>query len=447
MRNGSDEVSKKKPEGPKYDWLTIATFFCKHLGVSDVMNIEPFGKRIPAWLLCTNNVLGVEASTNGAIFDVRGQRTPEEQVVKVTIANSKLSGDPQPKDPFKHPKTEAPLASDLTRVCIYNVACRHYRSNVPLSLAIRLNFYNEPMAELQQTKEQDHMFQAAGAVRGAFTALQPTSPEGKDMSDIPLSKLGFAYLNEFFIRTMALINETNLMNGIIKIPHEVCLAARLPVFRGMPEPNVEATEKLFRSMKIDSQSEEHKAKREEMVNGWKASVYEQYKDAKQVKEFYAIPINHVLAWGYQSEEFASQQGHHAEQFRFTPPNGTEGGCDPVLLYYMIPDTQFDSLLQNFKDTWLGRVDMKSLSEVGFEFVPIPESVSKDVPPEAVQVTGSVSLRAHFTYYSFPALSMDTINNMLAPTLEPGFPPSRDWSVDEVARQVALQEHYEKTNKK
>lgn len=421
----------------RFKWKPVAEFLCKYFGVADAKDIVPFGNLTYAWELTSETTLGTEMTVEDAVFDISDKVPAESQVVARFIQDAKLLDNPQPKRPFEHPITKVPMPSDLERVCIYGITCRHAKSTMPISVGVRLNYYHSSMSELQDTQEQDKVREAAGGIRGLFTMIHRTEPEGKDLSVIPMPTLHFAYQNDFFCRTMMYIDESNLMNGIVVIPPEVCEAAGLPIFKKMPDPDERMISKLLASMKIDPASDAGKEQAEEAREQWRENIKDQCEGAKPITHFYAIPINHVLAWGFHSEEFMMQRGQRAEQFRVELPGG-----DAAVLYFLVGSAFFDTLLEGFRVGWMNKVDKRPLNQVAFEFLPILRDVYPDVPADVTKVMGSFSLRSYFTYCSGPKIGLKTQAG-LAPALCPGFPSCHQWSPDEVARQLAIDKHMER----
>jgi len=126
------------------------------------------------------------------------------------------------------------------------------------------------MDELQQIEEQDKLFEAAGAIKGSYLSVASTPQNGMDIEVAPMPKLGFACANEFFTATMALINEKNLFNGIIEIPNDVCVAAKLPVYKGAPEPSEDFLIDSIKNLSITKSSMQ-------LTDIDKSSAYESYR--------------------------------------------------------------------------------------------------------------------------------------------------------------------------
>jgi len=410
----------------RYDYPVLATWLCGYYNVSDVRFIDPFGAgAVEAWTIPRKTVLGVNCTSHSA--DVDG-------VQRALINAESARGSFQPKEPFIHPVKKEPMVHDMESVAIYNVTCRRYTlvaGNEDCKYDVRLNFYNEHMAKLQETKEQDKMYQAAGATRGAFATLTPThEEEGRDINEIPMPELPFGIQNEQFTKTMMLIDESNLMNGIIKIPHDVCVATRLPVWTGKPpEPDAVMLEKLMKSMRIDTSTDEGKAQRQAYVQEQQEEFMQDAANKPKSEYFYAVPKKHVLAWPYHSEAYLAQFEERVERFRFTHADTKK----LKLLYFLVPATMLEAGIKYFSESFLHKVDRRPITSVGFEFIPR----NKD------NISTKITMRSYFTFYSVPVLSPGTIK-CLAPTLCKDFPLVHNWSEDEIARQISIEQHqYEK----
>jgi hypothetical protein len=426
----------------RFDFNVLATFLCRFYNVSDLRFIRPFGlSAVEAWTIPRKTVLGVNFQASSLYSSLN-----QDGTLTALISKDNIKSSPQPKDPFVHPVKNEPMVHNMDAVTIYNITCRHYslKTNLPeedsIRYAVRLNFYNEHMARLQETKEQDRMYQASGAIRGAFAVLTPTndSPDGKDINEIPMPEMPFGIQNEQFTKTMMLINESNLMNGIIKIPPEVCRAAKLPVWTGAPpEPDERGLEKLMRSMKIDTSTPEGQEKKQSYVKEYQQDFMEGAEGKPKSEYFYAVPKKHVIAWPYHSEAYLAQFEERVERLRFVHPESKK----TKLLYFLVPSSMLEAGVKFFSDAFLNKIDRRPITSVGFEFIP------KNPIPQGGDARVDISLRSYFTYYSVPALSPATIK-CLAPTLCKDFPLVHNWSQDEVERQITIEKHeYEKQHGK
>jgi hypothetical protein len=471
----------------EFEFLPVAQFLCAHFGVSDVNMIRPFKNSVQAWQVMRRVNLGVEvgsvANPKPQVFSFDLSKSGEEQRIECrfnpTSPVCRFLTNPQidPKLAFQHPYTKQPMPMDLSRVSVYNVACRNVWSSQPLNVAARLSWYHTGINKLQNAEEQDKLYEAAGGVRGAFMRIEPTKVDGQDVDSIPLASNNFGCLNEAFTATMALVDESNLMNGIIEIPPSVCIAARLPIYKGAPEPNVKYVDKCMEAlepqsqpplrgdkeevegMEIDTEVDSNAdtlaaadaaakaasaARRANFIENWKAKWETDNAPVhRRTTHFIAIPLTHVLAWPFHSEDFANQFGFHPHMFRFLTPDTKQ----PVVLYFMIGNVDFNTLVAAFRKKWMGLVDVRPLASIGFDLVPETQGNLERIPrnpspsphggeEKPTHAAGVTSLRAYVSYMAPPHLPPAT-RRMLAPTLCPGFPSAQVWAVDANAKQMLL----------
>jgi hypothetical protein len=446
-----DAAEKLKDE--KFDWLTVADFLCRHFNVRDVPFIDPFVKhRVNAWEVLNVTVLGAEINKDLSFYiDPTKKMDFDGQAVNVGLGEENvvnLLTDPQPRQPFIHPNTGKPMPSDLENVYIYSIACRKYSHNLPVSIAPRLNYYPRGMSELQEMQERDGIIKAAGGIGGGFTQLEPTNGESRDLQTVPMPELSFAYQNRYFVRTWSLIDETNIRNGLVVIPPEVCARAGLPLQK---TSKIEAPEDLiltqFKMMKIeDITSEEANKVRQEVNDRHREDVLKGLKNVEPIEFYYAVPINHVLAWGYTSEDYMMERKHCAYKFKYVPPveeNGKNPIPDPIVLFFLVPNTLIEANIKSALEYMVKKSDKQSIKRVGFEFMPNPTKAQ--LPSEPTPCQGQLMLRTYISYYSGPKLQPATIAN-LAPTTCPNFPLCREWSREELAKNQAIEQYYRETGK-
>jgi len=402
----------------KFNATSIAMFLCKYFNVSDISKIQPYGTNcIPAYHLARDTHLAVKCCFNDTLH---GGGTP----YLTTITPLRTM---QPKDPFVHPVTKSTCTHDLNNAMIVNANTRHckFLCDKKVNIQVRLNFDHEPWAKLQGTDEHDKLTEDAGGVKRAFLMISPTGSEGKDLTNVPLVELNFGYTNSEFTRTMALINETNLRNGIIEIPNQVCVDAGLNVFgrRKLPELSDQELEKMISGMNLENKEEEKQRIRQQDLQ----AKYDQFKDVPKIQTFFAVPHNHIIAWGYQSREYAQQHNHNFEVFV----------CN-YFKYFLIPDIYFHATFKSILEFWVGKVDKRPITSVGFELIP-------DLP-KGESVKASIELQSYFHYWTVPSgLSSDNINK-LAPMLSPEFLPCDNWSMDEVTKMLREARQEEEENK-
>lgn len=436
---------------PEVNYEVLSRFFCGFFKVSDPKFIRPFGNLIDAWKLMVPVTLGVEV---GSVIKEAGQKAcafvidlpapgekPDCEAHKFTFPLDHKSpyclfmDNPQPPDVemFKHPKSKQPMPLDLNRVSCYSIITRHMWSNTSVPLAVRFNFYHKGVNELQQQEFQDTLFAEGGGIKGAFMEITRTPKEGLNIEKVPLAKMGFGVCNDFFTQSMALIDKSNLENGIIDVPYDVCVAANLPVYRGAPETSESYIIRQLEAMGLNDTQDSRKQVKDKFLETWdKAAV-----PAMRISKFKAIPIDHILAWPLASEDYATQRGFRCEQYRFTPAGTTE----PIVLYFLISDIHYARLLADFEKGWMNKVDVRPLSSISVDFVPILERERyKDSIPESETKAGCVAAcRSYIQYMAPPAGITPEIIRWLAPTRVPNFPYAHEWSVDADEHQQMVQE--------
>ena len=387
------------------NFLALARFFCEHFRVTDVWKINPRQGRTEAWtLMGAPRTLGIEVGS----VHVQGQEIcpmrfrlssesadAEAQCVRLPVVPSqtcRLLGNTPPQ-------------GDLEHICLFNVITRGMWSNLPISLAVRFPFY--PIADGGQREALDKLMGEAGAVAGAYMRITPTAKEGADVEAVPVrEQTDHGFLNRFAAATLALVTERNIRNGIVPIPYEACVVAGLPVFRGPPPPPSEWPH--------DAQS-------------WNERWLEATKDQHRIQCFYAVPVNHVLAWALRDEQYAARRRLPSLRFQFVPPPHAGMGTEPVLLYYLVADLHMLALEDEFKRVWMGKVDMRPLSTLRWEFVPdCNRAHYPSIPAEMEAVQGVAMIRSYLTYLApEPGLNEDAIAQLI-PTLCPGFPEPASW---------------------
>lgn len=435
----------------KFNPIPIAHFLCRHFNKPNLTAIANqangvFGTARDAWSLFQDVSIGLEVGTtkNGEEFTFDMSKDAEAQCIHCPFqpqhGNCRFLDNPDPQDML-----------DLSRVCIYSMVHRHEWSTLPINVFSRVNYYHKGIDEIQQLAEKDAMYQAAGIAKGAVKRIKATPMEGIEVDNMPLPELGFGPSNREFTRTMGFITRENLMNGIVRIPREVCEEARLPLCAKSIEPQETVLTRLMENMDLKTDDEKLNA-RKELVQQFQEHVNEaaeqRFKDRWSEKErhklmwdfYYAVPVMHVLAWILQSEDYALQKDIYSQMLRFTPPQNAE----PIVLYYLVPDKQFDNMLAEFYEGWMDKVDMRPLSKVAIEYVPeLNRSLYPHLPAETRAVQGCIKSRIYVKYLAPPRGLTEADVRQLAPTLAPGMLSSQAFVDERVQMEMALQKHQER----
>ena len=447
---------------PAFDPMPVVKHICGLFKVSNLYKINPFGTKIEAWELMKPVALAVETGTvmsevgSGSaapylpIKVIFHGVSPEDQKTVCHFNNDrvrcKFLNDPQPLEPFIHPGTGKPMTHDLSRVGLYSVISRNVASTLPVNMATRLNFIPIGLDCNEEAKTIDAIFEAGGAVRGAFASYGATAdPKGITVEKVGISDTASTVVNELFYSTMALVNDSNLMNGIIHLPRDVCLAAKLPVFTGVaPVPSEDFLVNALQGMQLEDTADARDGITKKVQGQWASLVA----DKKKVSHFVAIPINHVLAWPLRSEDYLAQMDMRIEQLRTkVPADPGKPENEPIVLYYLVRNVDFESMVAEFRATWYGKVDLRPLDSIALEIIPeLDEGRYPHIPDHLKEIPGIFNVRTYLKFVAPPMLNPERAANTianLAPTLMPGFPECRLWSSDARAKEEAIQRHLRK----
>jgi hypothetical protein len=266
---------------------------------------------------------------------------------------------------------------DLNRVSIWMLKLTYASNTTDTHVELRLNYKHVAFAEAQS--QIDSIYTAIGGPQAApvFARLEKHSDMAYDnvyaVRDVPSS----LYLKKSFIHTMALINEANLMNGILKLPPALC---------------------------------------EEMGLSKRATICLPHgaKTKIEFETYYAIPADHILAWNlHMTHHQRKRYGMYAYEY-YVPDNNR-------LLYYIVGDVCADSSIASCVSHWMGpsKIDIRPLYSVAPIYIPVGTAGS-DIGP--LTPDHNVKLTMHMGFTGFPtALTPEDITRV-APTFHPDFPP-------------------------
>lgn len=413
----------------------LSKFFCEFHKVQDPIQIDVTQGRVPTCVLLREHTIRVEVgsvitqkdqSPQILSFPVPNVNSPPAQVAEQlkkrchfhpSSVDFRVLNNPMPpqQDWFRNPNNGEPMEPDLDKVCIYHIATLHnWCSMRHFSAALRVGFTHQGLDRLYGLSKDQELFGVGGALPGAYALLTNTPPTGKDVDQVamPISR---NYANHHFISSMALVNETNLLNCIITIPTQVCEEVGFAEFR----PDEKHVERIM---------EDRKCTREQYLAEWRINVQELQKEKVLPTHYVAIPDGHVLSWGLRDGTYAMMHlnNAHVEVFRYIPsPNngrGLQPGV-PVSLYYMINNLTFDAMVIDFRKAWFQRVDMRPLRSLYWDILPIIDP--RDVPEGTTHLEGLIMARSQITYLVPPKLTQEQING-LVPVLDPTFPECTQW---------------------
>lgn len=171
-----------------------------------------------------------------------------------------------------------------------------------------------------------------------------------------------------FIHTMTLINESNIKNGVIELPREVCLQANLDMTPTVQQADGTRTKFNFYT-------------------------------------YYAVPPDHVLAWTLKLTDYQRRRfGVHAVDF-IVEETGR-------FMYYLVGDECLQMLVHDCATNWLneGAIEVHPLSKFNITFHNTTNNGE-----------GNVELTLNVTFTAFPQNIPQNVLQSLAPTTSPNFP--------------------------
>jgi len=298
------------------------------------------------------------------------------------------------------------MKPDLDHAAIYSVVSRHVINAAPQNLHVRLNFYHRGLNRHEHIEEYDRIMTVGPTFTGAYMAITQTPEEGTEIQETALSEQRYGFCNYPFCATMTLVDESNLMNGIVEIPNDVCAQYGLSVWRGPPMPSEAWLLEARQNSGVST---------EELVQQFQQQWMEKARQDKRepIKTYFAIPYDHVLSWGFQDPEYSAHHGIYSLPLMTPPPNS-------YVLYWMLPDVAFRALHQTFCDNFLNSVDLRPLSSVGWE-----GRFQNETPQNQ-----PVVLSSWITYTAPPILS-PAQKAALYPALHPEFPHPRLWNISPI----------------
>lgn len=275
----------------------------------------------------------------------------------------------QPRHPFED------RVYDTDKVTTTSIFVTYARSKGS-AYHVQTNFV--PVAFKEATEARDRATEAAGGIARHVMNI-PAGTDKAQSEYVMHSSPNSFYLNEGFTKTMAFINPKNLLNGIIDIPDELFqICAELPDEKGPLPRHAEVTDAEGQPAVLD------------------------------IKGYVLVPANHILAWKLVvNDHWRRAKGYYALNMSVSPREDTRVSYK---LYYIVCDHTFNRLMNEVCLTWIGKVDQRPITEVGFNFIP---QVAGSTEPVEVDVT--------INYTCFPQMD-DAMIQSLIPTLHPNFLP-------------------------
>jgi hypothetical protein len=262
---------------------------------------------------------------------------------------------PRPADRFNGEEI------DLNRVAVRSIGVSYVSNKTDSDAALHCN-YVHPLFS-RQFAEKNEVSKKMQGIPLAFSFVPKHANESRlEYALQPVENL--LLMDKRFIRSTMLINETNVRNGIVEIPVEICEKAGLP-----KNPTVYTK------------------------NGTKTKL--------NAEKYFAVPPDHVLAWTLlQTHDQRRRHGIYA--------------LDLVvknrLLYFLVTSDTLQGLHASFTQTWLNRV----------HFIPL-DAIQMSATLFNQEASGALTVTFRVMYMGAPASLTEEFVNRLAPVLPQEFP--------------------------
>lgn len=271
----------------------LVQFILNIFNVDDILKVDPFANfsiatHQPAREITAN----VELSGNGILL---------------------VDRDFKPRKPFNN------LEYNMNDVSVRTLYIRYISNPNPQTAQICKIF--EPISGLKEAAEVNKMIAAMGGPPGLAVEI-PANREGRFNTFLIKENPECIYLNDAFIKTFMHIDQTNIMNGIINVPPQICAAA------GLPKTGTVSESEPF-----------------------------------DIDYYVLVPKNHVLAWCLNiGEHWRMKKGWFA--FELTVKTGKDVAD---ILYFIVANKTFDILKQGCFENWMNnKIDRRPIREVGIK---------------------------------------------------------------------------------
>jgi hypothetical protein len=230
------------------------------------------------------------------------------------------------------------------------------------------------------------------------------------------------YFNPGFIASLALVDQSNLLHGIRRIPGERCRELGLTVGKA-PPPDINPLELQKLQDRFPELTKEQLV--DKMHETWRRKQIEKHQvktfdEVPEVKEWVLLPSNHVLAWVLRDVVYAQRYHFYPEKVQLQNAANNEW----VIFFFLIRDYEFDRLKAGFERTWLGKTEHRPFNSIDIKFV---EANGKIDPHYDAYV--NVSLKCYVPPKNLPSFAN------IAPVIAPNMPNPQLAQVDEVAIQM------------
>jgi hypothetical protein len=332
------------------------------------------------------NVSGTVTYT-GPLFNgidpVTGNRIPIEikigdtRYVKVTLAYHQASSSKGPASGTMG--TGVPFGTgagepDLGNVSVFMCKIQHYDNQSAGRLQVALNFEHHGFASANQ-EMLDLQAGRKNVLRGHFLEMLPNTKTDcsvyglkpqKEYIEAQKTLVPYHILTPAFIATTGRVTLENLMNGLVWLPEAVVQASGL----------------------------------------------------QQVKRWFLLPSNHVLAWclGVNEKHRKAMDIHCQILDDGTRPAG-HTGPQASIMYYCVCDMDLQSLVHGYAVSFHGKCDNRALADIGFLLSPI--QLTKD---QALPESGSFTFRFQVSCMTWPTGMAPEIVQGIGAELDPKMLP-------------------------
>lgn len=307
-----------------------------------------------------------------------------------------------------------------TPMSLVTLCCRSYdNSKTPYVLSGALNIADTHKAYLSADKDGADLQDAIGALRNASMTFKANTKEEHDQHGLHIQhvkhpsfgRINYHYGNpDFITMTHPVHPEHNLMNGLVKIPADVCKAAGYELYdeQAALEMHIQGMRELRSKLEKNKEEEEDgdvmdtgeeeisQAEREQ-------SIFLSAPEESKIRNWYAMAYDHILSWAFHTSELQRK----SMGIRCKILNA---GDKPFC--WLVPDAIVRSLAVEYTRTWHDKVDVRdSLDDIGIIIAP---------PLKAHGTLQNVHIRVHLTLHViFWKNGADY--SKVAPRLLPNFP--------------------------
>ena len=289
---------------------------------------------------------------------------------------------------------------------------RHNASSGLTPVGLQLNFEHKGMGDHIDLFNRIAETVTPG-IGGMFLEVQNPNDEWKTLP-IPASpflsldktKGIFGYVNAHFQSTYCLANADNITNGIVIIPPEACHQFGLPVFKGAPPPPNDYT-----------------GSKEEWERDYVDIFLKQRNNLNVVTHWAVIPVDHVAAWGLNSDSYAAKYRLSSEKL-FVRKSDEEG----VLMYHVVDNNTLNRLLEFCRREKTLRTDFRDFRQMAFQCAPL---VGRGGTPTDDQFNLSVSFKVALQF-CLPRRITPEQQKTLAIAIHDKYPSASHWGYSGVA---------------